>query len=63
MKEICRRPTHGDPCNGEPERTGDLQGPRLGGLSTTLSFTSFFEKSMVAEAASVVENITYGLEY
>ena len=36
---------------------------RLGGLSTTPLFTSFFEKSMVAEVASVAENITYGLEY
>ena len=60
--ERSRQGLHGNPCNREAKTIGDLNGPRLGGLSTTPSLTFSFEKSMVVEAASVAENKTYGLE-
>jgi hypothetical protein len=48
--------------NGDGEQIGVLPALRLGGLSTTLSSIFPFEKSKVAEAASVAEYIKYGFE-
>jgi hypothetical protein len=48
--------------NGDGEQTGVRPALRLGGLSTTPSSTFPFEKSRVAEAASVAEYIKYGFE-
>ena len=38
-----QRGLHGEPCNGEAKTIGDLNGPRLGGLSTIPSLTFSFE--------------------
>jgi hypothetical protein len=48
--------------NGDGEQTGVCPALRLGGLSTTPSSTSPFEKSKAAEAALVAEYIKYGFE-
>jgi hypothetical protein len=48
---------------GEGEQIGVLIGPLLGGLSTTPSSKFPFEKSIAAEAASIAEPKTKGLEY